>query len=287
MRKPPIPSPEQNLTTPVSVSFDWNYIASLGSPLWYPLYALTNTFIGYLGCIILFMGIYYGNIWNSQNFPFLSQLLFTSESNATSFSTYNQTLILNSDFTVNPAALQEQGLPWLTGTYVAYLVTSNMGLTATLTHMFLWNFDDIKAGWEWAAPSKLKKWVQPSTYKFWANTDTPEDRLEQKMNDHSLDPHYRLMLQNRYKETPNWWWGAILVASFITGMACLYAMRSTLPWWGFILANLLTLLFMLFFGAQMGLTGFQFNVQPICQMLAGYMFPGRPLASKYLRGISF
>ena len=38
---------------------------------------------------------------------------------------------------------------------------------------------------------------------------------------------------------------------------------------------------MLFFGTQMGITGFQFNVQPICQMLAGYMFPGRPLANFY------
>lgn len=31
----------------------------------------------------------------------------------------------------------------------------------------------------------------------------------------------------------------------------------------------------------MGMTGFQFNVQPICQMFAGYMFPGKPLANFY------
>jgi hypothetical protein len=31
----------------------------------------------------------------------------------------------------------------------------------------------------------------------------------------------------------------------------------------------------------MGLTGFQFNTQPVCQMLAGFMFPGRPLANFY------
>jgi hypothetical protein len=29
----------------------------------------------------------------------------------------------------------------------------------------------------------------------------------------------------------------------------------------------------------MGITGFQFNIQPICQMLGGYMFKGRPLAN--------
>jgi hypothetical protein len=58
-------------------------------------------------------------------------------------------------------------------------------------------------------------------------------------------------------------------------------MQSTLPWWGFIVAVLLTSVFMLVFGAQYGITGFQFNLQPFCQMIAGYMFPGRPLASKF------
>ncbi|PYI13003.1 OPT superfamily oligopeptide transporter [Aspergillus japonicus CBS 114.51] len=265
----------------LSLCFDWNYIASLGSPLWVPLYYLTNNLIGYIGCIVLFMGVYYGNIWRSQDFPFLSQLLYYGDSNSTNYNAYNQTLILNADYTVDPQALQEQGLPWLTGTYVAYLITSNMGLTATLTHMLLWNFDDIKVGWAWAAPSQLKKWLKPETYKFWANQETPEARLQRRVNDDSLDPHYRLMLRNLYYDTPLWWWGAVLLGSFAVGMGCLYAMKSTLPWWGFIIANLLTLLFMLFFGAQYGLTGFQFNVQPICQMLAGYMFPGKPLANLY------
>ncbi|KAG9619721.1 OPT superfamily oligopeptide transporter, partial [Aureobasidium melanogenum] len=58
-------------------------------------------------------------------------------------------------------------------------------------------------------------------------------------------------------------------------------MKSTLPWWGFLLSTALTFLCVLFFGAQMGITGFQFNIQPICQMLAGYMFKGRPLANMY------
>ncbi|KAJ6014378.1 OPT superfamily oligopeptide transporter [Penicillium herquei] len=265
----------------LSFCFDWNYIASLGSPLWYPLYALTNTFIGYIGCIILFLGVYYANIFNSQNFPSLSQLLFYGDSNSTYFHTYNQTAILNPDFTVNETLLKEQGIPWLTGSYLCYLITSNMGLTATFTHMLLWNYDDIKPGWAWATPSALKKWFKVETYKFWANQETPEQRLERKLNDESLDPHYRLMLRNLYDECPQWWWGAVLVGSFIAGIACLYSIKSTLPWWGFILANILTVVFMLFFGAQYGLTGFQFNIQPITQMLAGYMFPGKPLANLY------
>ncbi|KAJ5832835.1 peptide transporter MTD1 [Penicillium riverlandense] len=265
----------------LSVCFDWQYIASTGSPLWYPLYALTNSLIGYLGCIMLFMGVYYGNIFSSQNFPFLSQLLFYGNSTSTNFYTYDQNLIMNVDHTINEAKLREQGIPWLTGTYLIYLITSNMGLTATFTHMLLWNWDDMKAGWAWASPSQMKRFLKPQTYKFWANQEAPEDRLQRKIDDPSYDPHYKLMLRNLYYETPHWWWGAVLLASFIVGLICLYVMKSTLPWWGFIIANLLTFIFMLFFGAQMGITGFQFNIQPICQMLAGYMFPGRPLANLY------
>jgi hypothetical protein len=54
-------------------------------------------------------------------------------------------------------------------------------------------------------------------------------------------------------------------------------MKSTLPWWGFIIATLFLVTFMVFFGAQYAITGFGFNLQPIFQMLAGYMMPGHPL----------
>lgn len=242
---------------------------------------MTNSFIGWIGCIVLYMGIYYGNIWRSKDFPFLSQLLFYGDSNSTYFHQYNQTLILTPDFRIDEQAVKEQGLPWLTGTYVVSLITTNMGITATFVYMLLWNWNDLKSAWAWAAPSNLKKWLKPSTYKFWVDDDLAEERLQQKLNDHTLDPHYRLMLRNGYKDTAQWWWAAILIASFAVGLGCLYAMKSTLPWWGFIVGNLLTLLFMLFFGAQYGLTGFSFNTQPVFQMLAGYMFPGKPLASEW------
>jgi OPT family oligopeptide transporter len=225
--------------------------------------------------------VYYGNVWNSQQFPFLSQFLFNGTSNATNYVVYDQTLILNEHNEIDQTKLAFEGLPYLTGTYICYLITSNAGLTATFTHMLLWNLDDIKAGWAWASPSNLKRLIGKSSWKFWQDGETPEERLARKEADPNIDPHYKIMLRNKYKECPLWWWAAVLLVSFVVGLACLYVMDSGLPWWGFIVANLLTALFMLFFGAQMGITGFQFNIQPICQMLAGYLFPGRPLANFY------
>ena len=40
----------------LSLSFDWNYIAGLWSPLWYPLQTTVNQLIGIIGCYILFVG---------------------------------------------------------------------------------------------------------------------------------------------------------------------------------------------------------------------------------------
>lgn len=271
----------------LSLCFDWQYIAGLGSPLWYPLQTLINALVGYLLCIVVFMSIYYGNIWNSQDFPFLSQLLYDSSSNATVFSEYNLTTILNSNNEIEYSALGAQGIPYLTGTYVAYLITSNAGLTATIVHMLLWNFEDIKSGWSFLKPSNLRKLATPSNWIFWKGGKTKEQRQADALADPELDPHYKLMMRNKYAEVPDFWFGITLVASFIIGLVCLYAIHSTLPWWGFIVSNIFAALFILFFGAQFGLTGFQFNQQPICQMLAGYLHPGKPLANMWFTVFSY
>ncbi|KAK4579995.1 hypothetical protein LTR86_000197 [Recurvomyces mirabilis] len=220
--------------------------------------------------------------------PFLSQELFNlTASNTTYFSVYNQSLILTDNFEIDFAALEVQGVPYLTATYVAYILTTNMGLTATITYMLLWNWDDLKYAWAWAHPSSLRKIFQKDNLMFWRNQETPAERSARKQSDPNLDPHYKLMLRNGYKEVPLWWWAAVLVGSWVVGLGCMYALKSTLPWWGFLLATVFTFIFTLFFGAQYGMTGFGFNLQPICQMLAGYMFPGRPLANFWFTCFTF
>ncbi|KAH0163161.1 OPT superfamily oligopeptide transporter, partial [Aureobasidium melanogenum] len=226
-------------------------------------------------------GIYYGNVWESQNFPFLSQALYNSTSTASNYTIYNQSLILNDQFEIDFNKLAQEGVPYLTGSYIAYLITSNAGLTATFVYMLLWNWNDLKAAWTWAHPRNLSKLLDPKTYMFWRNEESPEERMKRKIDDPTLDAHYKVMLLNRYREVPMWWWAAVMVISWVVGIICLYSIKSTLPGWGYLLALILTFVFTLFFGAQSGITGFGFNIQPICQMLAGYLFPGRPLANFY------
>lgn len=65
------------------------------------------------------------------------------------------------------------------------------------------------------------------------------------------------------------------------GLVCTYGLGSTLPWWGFFVAIILSFLSTLFNGALSGLLGFQVHMTPVMQLIGGYMIPGKPLANMY------
>lgn len=265
-----------------SLCFDWNYVAGFGSPLFMPLQTLINSYIGYMIGIALSMALYYSNVWNAQNFPFMSQLLFFDNSTYDNFEPYNLDLIFDNsgDFHINSTAIDFYGVPNLTATYVQYLIVTGVGITATIVHMFLWNYTDIRKGWTFVNMANIKAMAKPGTYNFWklSGARTPEEK-QKILDDPEIDPHYKKMVD--YDEVPDSWYLLVFVLSFIVSIVCLYVMKSTLPWWGLILGLVMTAVFTLFFGAQYAITGFGFNLQPIFQMLAGYMFPLRPLANMY------
>jgi hypothetical protein len=192
------------------------------------LQTLFNSFLGYILCIAVFVGVYYGNIWDAQKFPFLSQSLFNGEaSNGTKFEVFNQTAVIDSDGKVDLALVNEQGgLPFFTSTFAIYILATNLSITATFSHLLLWNFNDIKSAWSFLSPAHLKNAVNPKrwNWRFWKTDDTTWGGV----NDTEDDPHYRLMLA--YKDAPNWWYGLVLVLSATLGLVMLYLTHSTLPY---------------------------------------------------------
>ena len=147
---------------------------------------------------------------------------------------YNQTLILNDKFEVDPVLLQEQGLPFYAGTWVINLLSTNLGMAATFTHLLLWNFDDMKAAWSWASPSELRKAYRSFNWRFWQDDGmryVDEDDLKQ------LDPHYREML--KYPDAPNSWYFVTLVLSVICALVVIYKSDSTMPWCVFLFTSMI------------------------------------------------
>ncbi|KAJ2917485.1 hypothetical protein MD484_g2956, partial [Candolleomyces efflorescens] len=226
----------------LSLSFDWQYIGSTYMSL--PLIQQANSWIGYFFCYIAIMAIYYSNTWNSLDFPMLSTSIFSSNG-----SIYRQSAVFGTHFVLNETALEEVGLPALTGSNAWTSLTANLSIGGLVAHViFFWGpyaVDSFKLAYRKTQP----------------------------------DPHYQAM--RKYQEAPWWWYAILLVLSFLAGLIVVFKGQTTLPWWSYIVALLLgafvtpfsTLLY-----ARMG-NGIATN--QLMKMVAGAVNPGRPVANLY------
>jgi hypothetical protein len=75
--------------------------------------------VGLGACFVAMLGIYYGNGWNSRSLPFMSTRLLNANGTAYPVSTVFPGGVLDE------AALLEQGLPKLTGTFAFAMFMAN------------------------------------------------------------------------------------------------------------------------------------------------------------------
>ncbi|KIM46930.1 hypothetical protein M413DRAFT_16493 [Hebeloma cylindrosporum] len=216
----------------LSFSFDWQYIGSAYMSL--PLIQQANSWIGYCFCYVIIMAIYYTNTWNSLAFPMLSTSIFSAN---------------GSSFQLNQTALEEVGLPALTGSNAWNNLASNLAIGGLIAHVLL----------------------------FWGPYAVESFKLAYTRE--QPDVHYQAM--KKYKEAPWWWYALLLVLSFFAGLIVIFKGQTTLPWWSYIVALILggfvtpfsTLLY-----ARMG-NGIATN--QLMKMVAGAINPGRPVANLY------
>ncbi|KZP29075.1 OPT oligopeptide transporter [Athelia psychrophila] len=230
-----------------ALCFDWNYVGSGGGAigsLFTPIATQLSLYGGCLVCIIAFCACYAKNTWNTQNMPFLSQLLFYP--NGTE---YDQLSILNPDFTLNEDKLAVQGLPYYAASYLLYKVSRTMYIGAAITHFFLWHFKDI-----------------------WAVVKTA--RTEE-----CQDPHYQKM--KIYKEVPWYWYGITFLACFAMALGTSYGADSGMPWWALIVSLIITAVFLPIIGTLYCTVGYQPSLENLVQMVGGAIMPGKPVANMY------
>jgi len=91
----------------------------------------------------------------------------------------------------------------------------------------------------------------------------------------------------KYPDAPNSWYIVTLMVSIITALVIIYKTESTLPWWGFLISVVLGTISILFFGTIYAMTGMIFNIQPLVQMIGGFIHPGKPMANMYFVLYSF
>ncbi|KAH9476518.1 Oligopeptide transporter 2 [Psilocybe cubensis] len=230
-----------------ALCLDWNYVGSGGGSmgaLFTPLSTQLSLYCGTAICIIAFCVGYHNNVWNGQNFPFLSQQLFNL--NGTRF---NQRAILDENFMLDREKLAEVGLPWFASSQVISKIGFNLAIGATVTHVFIWYGKDIV--------EVIRKYRAGENY----------------------DPHLAKM--KAYPEVPMWWYIAMFIASFAMAMSTMYAGHSGMPWWGLIVGVIISTIFLPFVITVYAITGFSPNIQHLVQMLGAAMMPGNPQANMY------
>jgi hypothetical protein len=72
--------------------------------------------------------VFYGNVWDARKFPFLSQMLFTSNSTSERYQIYNQSEIMGPDYSVDMALVEAKGLPYFATTFVTYILSTNLAM---------------------------------------------------------------------------------------------------------------------------------------------------------------
>ncbi|KIY72610.1 OPT superfamily oligopeptide transporter [Cylindrobasidium torrendii FP15055 ss-10] len=230
-----------------SLCFDWNYVGSGGSAygaLFQPLQTQLSLFFGVAICCIAFSAAYANNVWNAQNFPFLTQLLF--HENGTE---YDQTLILNADYTLNRTSLEAVGLPWFAPSQIITKIGSSLAFGATITHLILWNGKQLIE----AITVARKNGIQ--------------------------DAHYEKM--KVYKEVPIWWYGGYFVAAMAMSLATNYTGHSQLPWWAFFVAVGWAAIFLPIITTLYAVLCYVPGTEDVAQMFGSALIPNSPHANMY------
>ena len=184
----------------LSLSFDWQFIGGGQNPMWMPYRTLVNEIVSYLISIGIYMGLYYGNVWQALKFPFLSPMLYSEKSTSKRFIPYNTTAILNKKMEVQDSLLQIHGLPYKTSAAVFASTGINAAISATFVHMFLWHYQDLKSAWSFFTVENFKQLGRPKEWnlKFW----TWKNKVVTQEEADAIDPHYGLMMA--YKDIPQW-----------------------------------------------------------------------------------
>ncbi|KAH8825162.1 oligopeptide transporter [Flagelloscypha sp. PMI_526] len=218
----------------LSLSFDWQYIG--GYYLSIPLIQQANSWVGIAICYIAILGIYYSNTWNSLSFPMLSTSIFASNG-----SVYKQSAVFGKTYTLNETALEEIGLPALTGSNAWKNLCANLAIGALIAHCIL----------------------------FWG--PYAKKNLKDGWNRTQPDPHYQAML--KYKEAPVWWYLVLLALSFFAG--------RRFPAWGYIVALLTGTIITPFSTLLYARMGNGIATNQLFKMIAGAIHPGKPVANLY------
>jgi hypothetical protein len=117
-------------------ALDWSAAASfLGSPLGTPFFAILNVFVGFMFIMYVLTPLFYwGNVYNAKTFPIFSSHFFTSTGEK-----YDVLGLIDKNFHFNTTAYNNYGKLHLSTFFAVTYGVGFAALTATLSHVILFN----------------------------------------------------------------------------------------------------------------------------------------------------
>jgi len=225
-----------------SISLDWQYITSFNTSL--PLTLQLHSAVGFFICYLAMLGIYYTNAWDAQAQPFMSTKLRTADGKSYPTAKVFKGGILDHD------ALARYGIPRLSGSFAYAMFMANAAIGALIAHCALFWGGDIVQSYKSARKGRYD------------------------------DPHHAHMAQH-YKETPWWWYVAVLVVSFVLGLVVVIKENITLSAWAYVVALLLGIIIAPLSTILYSRFGNGIATNNLSKMLAGLIVPERPVGNMY------
>lgn len=200
---------------------------------------------------------------------------------------YEVSRILTKDYHFDHEAYTKYSKVYLPITYVLSYGVQFASLSALVTHTLCWHGQDI---WQQSKQSlaedarESKNEYQPvksgvrskkSTSSTHSGRSTTERYSGASVS--GEDVHCRLM--HRYEDAPISWYLATFVAMLAIGIFVVEYYPVYLPWYGLLLALSITALLFIPVGIVMAITNQHSSLYLICQLICGFVFPGRPVAN--------
>ncbi|KAK5660549.1 hypothetical protein OQA88_13099 [Cercophora sp. LCS_1] len=273
------------------MTFDWAQIAYIGSPLLTPFWAAMNVVAGLVVVMWIIAPIaYYSNWLYSSYMPILSAAVFDNTGNV-----YDVSKVLTKDFLFDREAYSKYSRVFLPITYVLSYGVQFAGLAALLTHTICWHGKDIWTQWkrslgETGSESKTAYHPVGEDDDSRPTRSGSNPRLHTMRSTHTMrsspstdnlmsreDVHNRLM--RRYKDAPMSWYLATFTSMLAIGIFVVEYYPIHLPWYGLLLALGICSILFIPIGIIMAVTNQHSSIYLICQLVAGVVFPGRPVAN--------
>ena len=157
---------------------------------------------------------------------------------------YNVTAVLTPDIHLNLTAYKSYSPVYLPATFNMTYLLSFALLTSAIVHTVLYH--------------------GPRVYHAILGTSKEP-----------MDIHMKLM--SRYPEAPDWWYIAVFLFCFATGVIAIEVFDTGLPVWGFLVSILLPFIYFLPAAFIFAMTSQPIAINLVAELIPGYIFPGKPI----------